>query len=224
MPSLEKAIITNTVTGDRVTVQFNPEEYTVSRENNFAQATVPLLSAPIVQFANGNQQTLEMDLLVDTLEAHTGSSAGSDVRELVRKVTDLMNIDPSTHAPPILLFTWASLSFTCVLTRANQRFVMFRGDGAPIRARVQVTFKEFRNGELEARQVRRQTEDYTKRHVVVQGETASGIAAQVYDNPAAWRPIAIVNEIDDPRRLPVGQVLLIPRLPFRDPATGEVLA
>ncbi|MEO5817961.1 MAG: LysM domain-containing protein, partial [Gemmatimonadaceae bacterium] len=56
-----------------------------------------------------------------------------------------------------------------------------------------------------------------------QGETLSSIAAQVYSNPATWRPIAILNAIDDPRSLTVGRHLLVPQLPFRDPETGEVM-
>ena len=77
-------------------------------------------------------------------------------------MTDLMNIDPTMHAPPVLLFTWGSLSFTCVLARASQRYIMFRPDGVPVRARVQVTFNEFRNADLEAKEVKRETADYTK--------------------------------------------------------------
>ena len=73
--ALEKATLTNTVTGDRVPVLFNPEEYTLSREINYAQAAIPGLSAPLLQFVNGNMQTLEMELFVDTLEAHR--TAGS---------------------------------------------------------------------------------------------------------------------------------------------------
>ena len=68
--ALEKAVITNTATGERIAVMFNPEEYTLSRENNFAQIAVPGLSAPIIQFVHGNQQTLEMELFLDTYEAH----------------------------------------------------------------------------------------------------------------------------------------------------------
>jgi nucleoid-associated protein YgaU len=225
--ALEKAIITNTVSGARVPVQFNPEEYTVSRDINYAQAAVPGLSAPLLQFAHGNMQTLEMELLLDTYEAHSGggtsNAAGGDVRTLVRAVTNLMNIDPSTHAPPVLLFTWGSLSFTCVLQRASQKFIMFRPDGVPVRARVQVTFDEFRNGDLEAKEVKRETADFSKLYVVAQGETLTAIAGRVYDNPATWRPIAIQNGIDDPSALAVGQRLLIPQLPFRDPETGEVM-
>jgi nucleoid-associated protein YgaU len=227
--ALEKATITNTVTGARVAVQFNPEEYTVARDVNYAQAAIPGLSAPLLQFAHGNMQTLELELLLDTYEKHaagpTGASAaGDDVRPLVRQVTDLMNIDPTTHAPPVLLFTWGTLTFTCVLARASQRFIMFRPDGTPVRARVQVTFNEFRNGDLEAKEVKRETADYSRLYVVGEGETLSAIAARVYDDPAAWRPIAIRNGVDDPRALAVGRRLLVPMLPFVDPETGEVTA
>lgn len=223
---LEKATLTNTVTGDRVPVLFNPEEYTLSRQVTYAQAAIPGLSAPLLQFVNGAMQTLDMELLVDTLEAHrtAGSAAGSDVRDQTRKVVGLMDIDAKTHAPPVVLFTWGSLTFTCVLARATQRFVMFRPDGIPVRARLQVTFNEFRNVDLEAKEIKRETADYSKRYTVSQGETLSGIAAATYGDPALWRPIALRNGLDDPRDPPTGLQLAIPPLPYRDPGSGEVFA
>ena len=225
--ALERATITNTATGDRVPVMFNPEEYTLNRDINFAQTAVPGLSSPLIQFVNGNLRTLELELMLDTVEKHTSGStalnrAGEDVRRLVRQVTDLMEINPETHAPPILLFTWASLSFTCVLARATQRFVMFKSDGTPVRARLTVTFNEFRNAELEAKEVKRETADYSKVHEVVQGDTLATIAAGAYNDGTLWRPIALRNEIDDPRRLQVGARLVVPPLPFRDSETGRV--
>lgn len=228
MPSLEKALVTNTVTGERIPVMFNPEEYTLNRENNFAQATVPGLSAPIVQFVSGNQQTLEMELFLDTYERHDAgdrpiNKAGDDVRKFTKKITDLMSIDPTIHAPPPLLFTWASLSFTCVLSRASQRFTMFLANGIPVRAKLQVTFSEFKDPDFEAKEVKRETADYSKLYVVAQGETLSSIANQVYQNPLMWRPIALNNNIDNPKKLAMGLRLLIPKLPFTHPETGEVM-
>jgi len=225
--ALEKAVITNTTTSERIAVMFNPEEYSVSRENTFAQIAVPGLSAPIIQFSHGNQQSLEMELFLDSYEAHRQGSrqitgAGEDVRKHVRKITDLMNIQSATHAPPVLLFTWGSLSFTCVLSRATQKFIMFLPDGTPVRARVQVTFSQFNNAELEAKEVKRETADYSKFHIVRPGEKISAIAADAYGEPRLWRAIALRNGLEDPRSLPAGQRLLIPRLPYRDPGTGEV--
>lgn len=225
--ALEKAVVTNTVTGERIAVMFNPEEYTLNRENNFAQIGVPGLSAPITQFVHGNQQTLEMELFLDTYETHKHSnrelnSAGDDVRKLVSKVTGLMSIDPTTHAPPVLLFTWSSLSFMCVLSRASQRFLMFKPDGTPVRARLTVTFSQYSNAELEAKEVKRETADYTKVHIVRQGETLTTIAAAAYGDPRSWRPIALRNQIDDPLRIPAGTQLALPQLPYRDPDSGKV--
>jgi contractile injection system tube protein len=227
--ALEKATITNTVTGERIPVLFNPTEYAINRDVTWAQSAIPGLSAPLLQFVHGGLQTLEMELLVDTYEAHRDGSrtlnqAGEDVRTLTRRIADLMAIDASTHAPPVLLFTWASLSFTCVLARLAQRFVMFAPDGRPVRARLQVTFTEFRNVELEAKEVKRETADFSRRRVVGQGETLSAIAADVYGDPALWRPIALRNALDDVRDLAAGLALLIPPLPFRDPETGETFA
>lgn len=225
---LEKALLTNTVTSEKIPVMFNPEEYTVNQDINFAQTAVPGLSAPIIQFVNGNLKTLEMELFLDTYEEHREGSrvvnqAGEDVRTLTRRITDLMNIQPSTHAPPVLLFTWSeSFTFTCVLARASQRFTLFRPDGTPVRARLQVTFNEFRNVDLEAKEIKRETADYTEAYVVGQGEKISTIANRAYGNPTLWRPIALRNQLDNPSELAVGQQLQIPRLPFRNPETGEV--
>jgi nucleoid-associated protein YgaU len=224
---LEKAVITNTVTGERIPVMFNPEEYSVNKENNFAQVAVPGLRSPLIQFVHGNLKTLEMELFLDTYEQHVeGSrvlnSAGEDVRNLTRKVSGLLDIDPSTHAPPVLLFTWGSLSLRCVLSRVTQRFILFKPDGTPVRARLQVTFSEFTNAELEARETKRETADYSKLYVAKQGETLDVVAWRVYCNAALWRAIALHNDIDDPRMLPPGLRLLIPQLPYRDPETGEV--
>jgi hypothetical protein len=227
MAGLEKALITNCVTGDEVPVLFNPEEYTVTKDNNFAQAAVPGLSSPILQFVNGGMGTLEMELLVDTHEAHRDggrvlNQAGDDVRKYTRLLARMMEINARMHAPPILMFTWASLSFTCVLARMNQHFLLFRPNGIPVRARLQVTFNEFRNADLEAKEVKRETADFSRSHVVGMGDTLSSIAADIYGDPALWRPIALRNDVDDPRALETGTELAIPPLPLRDPDTGEV--
>ena len=53
------------------------------------------------------------------------------------------------------------------------------------------------------------------------GFTSSGLMfRQFYGDAALWRPIAIANQIADPRRLPVALQVSIPKLPYRDPDTG----
>ena len=223
--ALEKALITNLDTGERLPVMFNPEEYSLSQDNNYAQQTIPGLRSPLLQFTHGNLRTLEMELLFDTWEAHrvenNTTRAGEDVRNLTSKVVGLLDINPDTHAPPILLVTWASLSFTCVMARANQKFLLFSKDGTPLRARVTVSFNEFINAERESKEINRQTADLTKIHVVKLGEDLSGIAQRHYENPRTWRPIAVANQLASPRDIFPGMELNIPSLPFFDPVSGE---
>ena len=171
--ALEKALIVNKATGEPlVTAMFNPEEYTVNRDNNFAQIAIPGLRAPLLQFVHGNAQTLEMELLLDTVEGHAAggrrlNEAGDDVRPLVQKLTGSAG-HRSEHARAAGAdFVWASFSFTCVLTRAVQKYTMFRADGAPVRAKISVSFTEFTNAETEAKEIKRETADYTKVHTVV---------------------------------------------------------
>src|SRR5580658_4789039 len=116
MGTLEKAIVTNTITGDKIPVMFNPTDYTVAQDINYAKAAIPGLSQPLLQFVNGNVPTLEMELFLDSSEAvqingKTIAAAGSDVRTLTSQITNLMTIDSTTHAPPVVVFAWGSLSF-----------------------------------------------------------------------------------------------------------------
>jgi hypothetical protein len=216
--ALEKLLITIEHTGRVIPALFNPEEYTLSKDNNYASQTIPGLSGPILQFVNGNQRTLDMELFFDT------TAQRSDVRAFTNQVADLLKIDPDLHAPPVLLVSWGSLSLRCVLARVSQKFVQFLEDGRPVRARLTVTFNEFLDPEREAKEINRQTADFTKAHVTGTGETLEGIAARYYQNPFAWRAIALANELDNPLMIEAGMELQIPSLPFRDPESGEVTA
>lgn len=217
--ALERVQIENLHTKEKFRALFNPEEYTINKDNNFAVQGIPGLSAPLVQFVNGNLRTLEMELFFDTYDS--ADAKKRDVRQETGKVVGLLDIDAELHAPPIVLVSWSSLQFRCVLARASQKFIMFSDDGTPVRARVTVTFNEVIDPEQEAKEVSRQTADYTKVHVVTDGETLSAIAGRLYEDPRLWRPIAIENGLDDPRAIFVGQELRIPSLPYIDPESLE---
>ncbi|HEX9668968.1 MAG TPA: peptigoglycan-binding protein LysM [Thermoanaerobaculia bacterium] len=216
---LTRAKIVIEHTGEELEVMFNPEEgYTLNHDNNFAAQNVPGLSAPVLQFVHGNMRTLEMELFFDTTDERR------DVRDETRKVTRLLEIDSELHAPPVLRFAWGTLELRCVLARASQQFVKFLDDGRPVRARLSVTFNEFVDPDRESRAVNRQTADFTKVHTVLRGEDLPGLAGRFYEDPRAWRAIALDNGIDDPRADFTGLRLSIPSLPYRHPETGEVLA
>jgi nucleoid-associated protein YgaU len=196
-----------TTPGRRVKVIFNPAEYSIQKGNQFASTPLPGLSNPILSFVNGDADVLTMDLFFDTY-----TDAGSaDVRGETDQIAQFLEIDPELHAPPPVLFVWGRLRFKAVIERLSQRFTMFREDGVPVRATLNVTFKEYRTLGDQLNPPN-QSSDWSKRRVVTQNDRLCLIAAAEYDDPAVWRVIADANDIDNPRLLQPGQELLLPPL------------
>lgn len=199
---LEKALIINTATNEQIPVMFNPEEYTLDQGNTFAEIGIPGLEAPPLQYVRGNLKMLKMELFFDTYEK------GSDVRSFTRKITRLLEKNQTLKAPPILLFTWGRLNFQCVLDGASQKFTMFLNDGTPVRATLSVTFKEYQPVQIDIRRGLFVGPPTVRN--ILEGETLSGLAGEVMGDPGAWREIANLNDVENPRKISPGTQLIIP--------------
>lgn len=191
----------------RAKVIFNPAEYSLQKGNQFSSTPLPGLSNPIVSFVNGDADVLTMDLFFDTY-TNMGSS---DVREETGKISVLLDIDPALHAPPPVLFVWGPLRFKAVIERLTQRFTMFREDGVPVRATLNVTFKEYKTIDDQLNPPN-ESSDWSKRRIVAENDRLCLIAAIEYEDPAVWRVIADANDIENPRLLQPGQEILLPPL------------
>ena len=110
----------------------------IAKTNEFVAQTVPGLNSEPLQFIRGRSRTLTAVLSFDGRSTHT------DVRQLMRDVTGLMNVDRDTHAPPVLSFEWKGRSLQCVLERAVEEFRSVFPDGRPSRGRMHVVFRESR--------------------------------------------------------------------------------
>jgi nucleoid-associated protein YgaU len=197
-----------TYQGKRWKVTFNPAEYSLQKGNQFSNTPLPGLSNPILSFVNGDADVLTMDLFFDTYT----DMGSSDVREETGKISLLLDIDPKLHAPPPVLFVWGPLRFKAVIERLTQRFTMFREDGVPVRATLNVTFKEYKTIDDQLNPKPNESSDWSKRRVVAQNDRLCLIAAAEYEDPAVWRVIADANNIDNPRLLQPGLEILLPPL------------
>jgi LysM repeat protein len=214
---MDRVQILNEETQQTIFAMFNPEEYSLNKENNYASQAIPGLTSPLLQFVHGNLQTLDMELFFDTFDAQT------DVRSETSQIFDLLAINSDLHTPPVLRVTWGTLDFRCVLAKVSQKFLRFFADGRPGRARLTVGFSEYLDAATQVAQANLQSPDFSKAYTVRQGDTLSGIAAQFYEDATKWRPIALSNSLVDPRSIVPGQEIQIPPLPYTDPSTGVVL-
>jgi hypothetical protein len=190
-------------------VPFNPNNYSLSKANQIAEAAIPGLNAPILQYVHGNTRTLDMELFFDTYECETVTPVTYDTD----KIYKLLLIDPSTHAPPICSVKWGNFILEeAVLDHVNGKFTLFLSDGTPVRATLTVTFKEYIDVDALVRTQPTQSADHRKLRVAKSGDRLDNIAGEEYGDPENWRAIAAANHLDDPADFEPGDVLIIPAL------------
>lgn len=194
--------------GQEVPVLFNPSEYSLEISNSFEEKSLPGLSNPVVQFVNGQAQTLSMELLFDTWT----DGQNEDVSKKTNEFTQMLAIDGGLHAPPPVEFKWGSFSFKAYIEKISQRFTMFNEDGSPVRATLNVSFKQYRPLNEQLNNPRLNSTDKTKRRVLTADESLWAIAAREYGETKYWRQIAAHNRIANPRRLRAGTIILLPPL------------
>jgi hypothetical protein len=198
---------TGSTTDRLIPLKFNPTEYQLQKQNTFAEIGIPGLESPPIQFIRGGSEKLTAELLVDT------SDTLDDVRDrYVTRLRSLMNLNVELHAPPIVLLVWDTQIFRGVLESLGVTYTLFRPDGVPLRAKLAVSLKEYRPADVQKRERPTSSPDFEKSYLAQRGDTLSGIAYKVYRDPTQWRAIATANDIRDPRRLPVGRTLDLPRL------------
>jgi len=205
MPPLQKISIQPRGQG-AFNVLFNPTQYTLAKANQIAEVGIPGLGAPILQYVHGNTRTLTMDLYCDTYEE------GTDVSDDTDNIYGLLEIDASTHAPPICDIQWGQFQFSGVLDHVSGQFTLFLADGTPVRATLNVVFKEYIEVETLVQENPTESADHRKIRVIRKGDRIDLIAAEEFGDPEKWRFIAEANNLDDAADLEPGRSLTIPAL------------
>lgn len=206
-------------TGQIVYCMFNPNEYTLSKQNQWTQTKKKGKNVPGLTFEQGGPQTLRLQLFFDTYTGRDDSS--QDVRTHTDKLWQLMMIESDKKnqgsqksTPPPVVFEWgAGLTFTGVITDMSQKFTLFSRDGVPLRATVDLTLRQWTDEDDFGRQNPTSGGGETHKIRLAQaGERLDWIAFQEYGDAAEWRRIAQANRLTDPLHLRPGQRLLIPPL------------
>jgi Contractile injection system tube protein/LysM domain len=208
----------------RITVQFNPTEYSLSKGAQIAEINIPGIDSPILQFVRGQNEKLTLELFFDTTENGMGEQPVKDVRDLTQPVYQLVKIQGNTHAAPRIRFVWGKgLSFRAIVESVQQKFTVFNPAGIPLRASLAVTFREYKTLEEQLAELNLQSDTHSKERAVRLRDTLSRIAFDEYGDGAEWRRIAEANPAlaADPRRLAPGTRLMIPAAGVFAKSTGK---
>src|SRR5262245_21525309 len=96
--------------GKPVKVQFNPNEFTMTKAAQIAEIPIPGLDAPVLQFVRSQTETMSLELFFDSTDAGTGDEA-EPVTTQTDEFYQLIKIDRETHAISVCRFVWGTNSF-----------------------------------------------------------------------------------------------------------------
>lgn len=198
--------------GVSIPCMFNPFEYTVSKSNTYREESRNRSEVPTFEFQKAGPQTLRLSLTFDTYEA--GEDVSLTTNELWRLMETRTRQEGDRNQkipPPEVAFEWGVFRFVAVITNMTQRFILFKQDGTPVRAKVDVTFTQHRDlNDYPRQNPTSGGGDVERVWRVVAGDRLDTIAYQVYGDATKWRLIAEHNQIVDPLTLRAGQQLTIP--------------
>nr|WP_298248529.1 LysM peptidoglycan-binding domain-containing protein [uncultured Halomonas sp.] len=210
--------------GAPMLLDYAPSELAFSKASQFAEVAIPGLEQPLLQFVRGDAETLSLELFFDSTQDGTGPAAVA-VTSQVEAFHKLVQIEGSLHAPPLVKVSWgddfpgttmgateaAGDTFTAIVLSVARRFTLFSPDGKPLRATVTLALKQYATVAEQVSAVNFRAE-YTRIHVVVEGETLPLIAHDFYNDSTQWRVIAEHNKLSNVRDLTPGDRLELPPL------------
>jgi hypothetical protein len=192
---------------------FNPTSYTLNQTLSITHNTSTGRAGGTPEYTGTNAMRLSTQLFFDDF-----ASAKGDVTP---KITTLMSWthptkssrDKNQPCPPKVTFQWGDnkqlSGFSGFLKTVNVQYLIFRVDGTPVQAKVDITI-EGEPEELSGTNPTSHAVNSRRVHTMIDGDSLQSVAYKELGKPQYWRAIAELNDVDDPMRLAPGTVLLIP--------------
>lgn len=149
----------------------------------------------------------------DTDENHNPTKQAADVKtqlkELNNVVYDYKGID---HEPQVVRLLWGSMIFYGRLASMGLTYKMFKPNGEPLRASVDLKFTGFVSKEESSLAARTSSPDLTHVVEVKAGDTLPLLCNRVYKDSAYYLAVAEANGLNHFRDIKPGQKLIFPPL------------
>jgi len=206
--------------GKTALVQFNPETLKVSYANQIVDPPGKARSQSEGnsgrQYVGAGTTKLSLQLWFDINSPMPGEEAAvDDVRRLTGRVTALMNpkasgADSKVFVPPVVRFEWGSFKFDGLVDSLEESLEFFSDQGIPLRASMSLAMSQQKIlvADLGAGGAgrRRPSPGAAPLAEASQGSTVQGMA-EAAGKGGDWQGIAAANGVENPRRLPPGQLL-----------------
>jgi LysM repeat protein len=210
-----------TSTGNKFTVMYNPNTFSQNYRSVWIDETPQGGSAETQAYRRLKSDSVTFDFLFDGTGVSGVGGTSIDLNPKVGEVGYVQEqinsflaitqgLNGSTHEPNFLQLSWGTFIFNGVMQNATVTYKLFHSSGAPLRANINATFKQSVSRTEQAAEARLTSPDLTHFKIVNEGETLPLISQKIYGDSKYYLEIARVNNINNFRKLKVGQQLVLP--------------
>ena len=196
--------------GSSFSVQINPSKITHQHSVQYTTTQPIGGSGSSSKFSKIAPEKLSMDLVFD----NTGIVPGS--QEVSKSISDLKqvvyNYNGKIHSPNYLVISWGTIVFKCHLTSLNVNYSLFRPDGSPLRAKINLEFLGFSDALTTALKNNQSSPDLTHIIEFKEGDNLPNLCYKIYGNVNYYKEVAKANNIVHYRSIPNGTKLYFPPL------------
>lgn len=191
----------------------NPEGYDISYGIDYSKESV--LGQPDQELKFRSVQTKKITLKPFVLDA-TGAVVENKISSISSAISSLRKVAfdyvGSEHETPVVKLTWGTLLFYARIESMKIAYTLFKSDGTPLRAKVDLSFSVYKTQKEIQKEANRQSPDLTHLVEVRQGDSLPLLCHKIYKDSSYYLDIARLNHLTNFRSLKPGSVLQFPPL------------
>jgi len=210
-----------------VPVQFNPREYTITRQIRSSKENKSAIQGKIdsskEEAGTDGLATMSVRLIFDSATEYPNYRVSNETKQYMDKTTELTTlikemsmftkVFQKDHTRTAVHFIWGSMDFCGHITAMDVNYKLFNRNGMPVKADINLSLTgEDVTIEAEQKAHTLQSPDRTKFRSINQNDELWMLAADEYDDPSKWKEIAAANGILNPRKVDHTKGIKVPAL------------
>lgn len=199
----------------RFELPVNPESYTDSLQLTYEDSQAQGSQGNDMKFSKTEPRELTFEFIFDgtkTIQGYSTELIDMPVTDQIQKfVSTTALVIGETHKTPFLkIFHGEKLIMRCRCTKVDLNYTLFHPNGEPLRAKCNISFKEYIEQERRVREQDYQSPDLTHLRRVGSGDNLPLMTYRIYSNKSLYLQVARENGLTSIRNLREGQEIIFP--------------
>lgn len=199
---------------ESVSLLINPAELSLKRKTEFSRCVPMGDPGSGRNFSHMQPDTLSFVTVFDgTGAVPVPFNLPAEVEDQLDALNKIVyNYDGQQHQPKVAQIVWGTLEFTGQLTSLDIDYTLFKPSGAPLRAKVSMSFQRYKSRQEAILEATLSSPDLSHQVVVKDGDTLPLLCHRIYGDSGYYVDVARFNGLASFSRLKPGSTLHFPPL------------